>query len=76
MQIQSNFWKHCRRKIMKKWYESKTIWANALMLIATGLEVAGVTNVLTADVQAEIVTAVMTVVNLVLRFVTDEPVEV
>jgi hypothetical protein len=58
----------------KKWWSSKTIWANAIMLIATGLEVSGVTNVLTAEVQAQVVTAVMAVVNVVLRFVTKEPV--
>ena len=60
----------------KKWYESKTIWTNGLMVLAVALEGFGVTNVLTAEVQAEAVGVVMGVVNLVLRFVTDEPVEV
>lgn len=59
---------------MKSWWTSKTIWANAIMLIATGLEVTGVTNVLTAEVQAQVVTAIMAVVNVALRFVTEDPI--
>ena len=60
----------------KKWYMSKTLWANGLMVLAAVLEAAGVTNVLTPEVQAEVIAVVMGVVNMVLRFVTTEPVEV
>ena len=61
---------------MKKWYRSKTVWANGLAVLAVILEATGVTNILTAEVQAETVVAVMGVVNLVLRFVTDESISI
>ncbi|MBT9158510.1 MAG: hypothetical protein DDT36_01522 [Firmicutes bacterium] len=47
---------------MKKWYLSKTLWANLLAIVAVfGLELTG-----------EEVTAVLAVINLVLRVVTKE----
>ena len=59
---------------MKKWYASKTLWAN---LIAGGVTIAGVFGVdvgLDPEAQAQLVAGVMVVVNIVLRLVTDEPI--
>ena len=60
----------------KKWYESKTLWANGLMVLAAVLEASGVTNILTPEVQSEVVVVVMGVVNLVLRLMTNKAVTV
>ena len=60
---------------MKRWYASKTIWAN---IIAGNVTLAGLFGLdlgLTPDVQAQIVTGVLAVVNIILRFVTKEPVK-
>jgi hypothetical protein len=57
---------------MKKWYKSKTIWANGLAVLAVILEGAGITNILTQAVQVETVAVIMGGVNLVLRFVTED----
>lgn len=47
---------------MKKWYKSKMIWANILALIAAfGFELSG-----------EEMTAVLAVINIVLRTITKE----
>ncbi len=47
---------------MKKWYQSKTIWTNVLAILAVfGLNLSG-----------EEMTAVLAVINLVLRIVTKE----
>ena len=53
---------------MKKWYASKTVWSNFIMLI--GVVVLNTTgkNLLTPEVQA----AIITVVNLLLRIITKE----
>jgi len=52
----------------RKWYASKTIWSNAIML--AGVVVLNTTgkDILTPEVQA----AIITVVNVVLRVVTKE----
>ena len=47
-----------------------------MAVLAVILEAAGVTNILTPEVQAETVVAIMGVVNLVLRFVTDESISI
>lgn len=59
--------------ITKPWYTSKTLIANGVMVVAAVLEATGVTNMLTADVQAEVVAIVLGAVNLALRFVTRQP---
>jgi len=59
----------------KPWYASKTIWANVIAGGATLATVFGINLGLTPEVQAEIVAAVMAIVNIVLRFVTTKPVE-
>lgn len=60
----------------KPWYASKTIWANILAFAATVATVLGVDLPfeLTPETQAEIVAAIMAVVNIALRFVTTTPI--
>ena len=58
---------------MKKWYESKTVWANIIAGVATVAGVFGLDLGITPEVQAQIVAGIMTVVNIGLRFVTDQP---
>jgi hypothetical protein len=49
---------------MKKWYLSKTLWVNLVAIVAV---IVG-DNILTADAQV----AILGVVNLILRIVTQE----
>ena len=56
----------------KPWYASKTIWANIVAFAATVAVIAGVDVGLTLEVQAEIVTAVLAGVNIVLRLITTQ----
>ncbi len=60
---------------MKKWYNSRVLWVNIVAMIATLATVFGVDLGLTAEVQASIVAGIMSVVNIVLRFDTDTPIE-
>ena len=53
---------------MKKWYASKTIWTNAVMLIGVIILNTTGKNLLTPEVQVSIVT----VINVILRVVTNE----
>lgn len=53
---------------MKKWYVSKTLWSNALMLVGVIALNATGKDILTPEVQA----AILVVVNVVLRIVTNE----
>ena len=53
---------------MKKWYASKTLWTNALMLVGVVLLNSTGKDLLTPEVQA----AIMVVVNAILRVVTKE----
>jgi hypothetical protein len=53
-----------------KWYASRVLWVN---LVATTAALAGVFKLdlgLTPDVQATVVTAILALVNIGLRFVT------
>jgi uncharacterized protein (DUF697 family) len=52
----------------KSWYTSKTIWTNAVALVASLLMVFGVE--LTPDQQGALVTSILAVANIALRFVT------
>lgn len=54
----------------KPWWTSKTIWANLIALIGSLVVAVG----LDAGKWAEISTVSLAVVNVVLRFVTNEPV--
>lgn len=61
-------------KMDKKWYRSKTIWANALMGIA------GVITAVTTDGNLDpkmvgILGTVAGFINIVLRMITDKPIE-
>ena len=53
---------------MKKWYCSRTIWANALMLAGALIANISGQDILTPEVQASI----LVVVNVILRVVTKE----
>ena len=55
----------------KAWWASKTLWVNALSVLAGVLTAFGM-DFLTADLQAEIVAIVMGGVNIALRFVTNK----
>lgn len=53
---------------MKKWYNSKTLWTNVVMLAgAVVLNTTG-KDILTPEVQV----AIITVINVILRVVTKE----
>jgi uncharacterized membrane protein len=54
----------------KKWYASRTIWVNVVALIASLLLTFGIE--LNADQQASLVTSILAVVNIALRFATTE----
>ena len=54
----------------KPWYSSKTLWVNALALVAAVTGTAGIDIGLTPEAQASIVTGIMAVANIVLRLVT------
>ena len=54
----------------KKWYQSKTIWANVLGGAATIAGVFGLDLGLTPEAQAQIVAGVLALINVVLRLVT------
>ena len=53
---------------MKKWYASKTLWSNALMLGGVIALNATGKDILTPEVQA----AILIVVNVILRVITKE----
>lgn len=56
----------------KSWYTSRTIWVNLVALVASLLAAAGIE--LTTDQQGALVTSVLAVANIGLRFVTSAPV--
>lgn len=53
--------------MVKKWYHSKVLWANAILIIALIVE-ANTGEVLTPEMQV----AILGVVNIVLRLVTSQ----
>lgn len=55
----------------KKWYESRTIWLNVAGFIVVTLEYLGTIHL----VDPEILTGVLGVLNVFLRFRTDEAVK-
>lgn len=59
----------------KFWYESKTIWANALVVLIAGLTAVAGTEVVADYPQiASGILAVVGVLNIALRFVTGRPI--
>jgi hypothetical protein len=64
-----------RREIVeKKWYQSKTLWANIVAGVATVSTAFGLDLGLDAETQVAFVGGIMAVVNIVLRIVTKGPV--
>lgn len=55
----------------KNFLLSKTLWVNVLAFIATMF---GVEELASPEMQGDIVAAVMAVVNIVLRFMTKQPI--
>ena len=60
---------------MKRWYASKTVWANVVAFAASITAAFGLDLGLNPAVQAQIVGGVMAVVNIILRFMTDSPIK-
>lgn len=54
----------------KPWYQSKTLWANAIAILAIILQSVSGKEVINADAQMIILAAI----NLALRLVTNQPV--
>ena len=58
----------------KPFYASKTLWTNIVMLVATVSTAFGLDLGLNPEAQVAIVGTVMSVVNIILRFVTKTPI--
>ena len=58
----------------KPFYASKTLWTNIVMLVATVSTAFGLDLGLNPEAQVAIVGTVMSVVNIILRFVTRAPI--
>ena len=57
-----------------KWYLSKTLWVNVVATFATLTGVFNFDLGLTPEVQATVVTTILALVNIGLRFVTTTPI--
>jgi hypothetical protein len=57
-----------------KWFASKTLWVNVVAAVATLAGVFKLDLGLTPEVQATVVTTILALVNIVLRFVTTTPI--
>ena len=55
---------------MKRWYESKTMWANLSGGTVTLAGVFGLELGMTPEAQAQFVAGIMVVVNIILRLAT------
>lgn len=60
--------------VMKKWYQSKTIWFNLLTGLVAVAGVFGFAAFQPDQTTMEIIGVIVTAVNIALRFVTKEPV--
>ncbi len=58
----------------KRWYESRLFWVNLIAVIAS-VVVISTGKELSTEVQATIVTVILGVVNLVLRFRTNQAIK-
>ncbi len=58
----------------KPFWASKTLWANVVAFVAVLATTLGVDLGLDAESQLALVGGIMAVVNIVLRFVTTEPI--
>ena len=54
----------------KPFWASKTLWVNAIALVASILVANGMDLGLTPEVQGSIVAGIMSVVNIILRIIT------
>ena len=57
-----------------KWFASKTLWVNVVAAVATLAGVFKLDLGLTPEVQATVVTTILALVNIGLRFVTTTPI--
>jgi len=60
------------KKRGKPWYASKTVWVNLIALMAVLASFKGIE--ITPEEQAQILTGVLAIVNILLRFTTHEPI--
>lgn len=60
---------------MKKWHQSKTVWFNVVFGLAAAVSAVLESGNLSAE-QASVLAAVGALANLVLRFLTDAPLDV
>lgn len=56
----------------KKWYASRTLWANAIAFVVTIAAVFGYDLGLDAETQATLVAGIMSIVNIALRLDTSK----
>lgn len=54
----------------KKWYASRTLWVNIVAFVATITGIFGLDLGLDSEAQATFVAAIMSIVNIILRFDT------
>jgi hypothetical protein len=59
----------------KDFWKSKTLWFNALALIVIVVEAFGYADFVPDENIAEYAAAVITIANVILRFVTREPIK-
>lgn len=59
----------------KKWYESKTIWVNVLTLVIAILTTVVASDVIPPEIVLYITGIAVPILNVILRFVTDTPIE-
>ena len=65
-----------RNLLMKKWYQSKTIWCNVGTMAVSGLTaLAGSSYIAENPVAAAIVTCAIAIVNVYLRKITEQGIE-
>ena len=58
----------------KRWFTSKTLWVNFIAVLAFWVNWKFKVAVIPEELQGEIVTTAMAVINIVLRFITTQPV--
>ena len=60
----------------KEFWKSKTFWFNVLALVVIVTEAFGYVDFVPSEDTAEYAAAVITVINVILRFVTKEPLKI
>ena len=59
----------------KEFWKSKTFWFNVLALIVMVAEAFGYVDFIPDENMAEYATALVTIINVILRFITKEPIK-